>query len=127
MVTEKTMNQTEFEKIAKELSAFAETIRTRQDQKQTAIDDFGREVERYHAGKISKKALASSVPRVRKELQRLNKDIRRNIVNLNRIADRTRKFAVRQAPKTFRVTMGGVQSPIKRVVHHKAAAQKKKK
>jgi hypothetical protein len=120
MATEKEMNQSEFEKIAKELTAYAENIRARQDQKQTAIDDFGKERKRYQGGKISKKALAASVPRVRKELQRLNKDIRKNINNLNRIAARTRSFASRQAPKNFRVSLSGISGTAKKKVHHKA-------
>lgn len=121
MATEKEMNQSEFEKIAKELTAYAENIRARQDQKQTAINDFGKERKRYQGGKISKKALAASVPRVRKELQRLNKDIRKNINNLNRIAARTRSFASRQAPKNFRVSLSGISGTAKKKVHHKKA------
>ncbi len=126
MATEKRMNQSEFEKIAKEISAYAENIRTRQDQKQTAINDFGRERVRYHQGKISEKALASSVPRVRKELQRLNKEIRRNIRNLNKVAERTRKFAARQVPKNFTVSLTGVSASGKKKVHHAAKRGKKK-
>lgn len=110
MVTEKEMNQSNFGKIAKEINAFAEVIRSRQDQKQVIIDDFNKECKRYKAGKISKAALASSVPRVRKELQRLNSEIRRNIRNLNRTADRARRFSARQSPKNFRVSLSGVSS-----------------
>ena len=125
MATEKEMNQSEFEKIAKELTAYAETIRLRQDQKQTAINDFGKERKRYQGGKISKKALASSVPRIRKELQRLNKDIRKNINNLNRISERTKLFAQRQAPKSFRVSLSGISGMAKKKVHHNASRKKK--
>ena len=126
MATEKTMDQSEFEKIAKELSAYAETIRSRQDQKQTTINDFGKERKRYHEGKISKKALATSVPRVRKELQRLNKDIRKNINNLNRVAARTKTFAQHQTPKNFKVSLSGVSGSAPKKAHHHKATHKKK-
>ena len=55
MATEKEMNQSSFIKIAKEINAYAEVIRSRQDQKQVIIDDFNKERKRYKAGKISRK------------------------------------------------------------------------
>ena len=127
MATEKEMNQIEFEKIAKELSAYAEIIRSRQDQKQETIDDFGKEHKRYQNGKISKQALASSVPRVRKELQRLNRDIRKNINNLNRVAVRTKSFAQRQTPKNFRVSLSGISGSGGKKIHHHTVHHRKKK
>ncbi len=108
MATEKEMNQSNFIKIAKELNAFAEVIRSRQDQKQVIINDFNKERNRYKAGKISKKTLASSVPRVRKELKRLNNEIRKNIKNLNSTANRAKLFASRQVPKNFKVALSGI-------------------
>ncbi len=78
------------------------------NQKQVIINDFNKERKRYQAGKIARTALASSVPRVRKELQRLNNEIRRNIRNLNRTADKTKRFAARQSPKNFRVALAGI-------------------
>jgi hypothetical protein len=128
MATEKEMNQVEFEKIAKELSAYAEVIRSRQDQKQQTINDFGKERKRYQSGKISKQTLSSSVPRVRKELQRINRDIRKNINNLNRVAVRTKSFAQRQAPKNFKVSLSGISSSgTKKVHHHHTTTHKKKR
>jgi hypothetical protein len=108
MATEKEMNQASFAKISKELNAFAEVIRSRQDQKQVIIDDFNKERRSYHAGKIAKRTLASSIPRVRKELQRLNNEIRKNIRNLNSTAEKVKKFSARQSPKNFIVSMSGI-------------------
>ena len=108
MATEKEMNQSNFIKIAKEINAFAEVIRSRQDQKQVIIDDFNKERKRYQSGKISKKTLISSVPRVRKELKRLNDEIQKNIGALNKTADRAKLFASRQVPKNFRVAVSGI-------------------
>ena len=130
MATEKDMNQSSFIKIAKEINAFAEVIRSRQNQKQVIIDDFNKERKRYHAGKISRATLASSVPRVRKELQRLNNEIRKNIRNLHSTADRAKKFATRQVPKNFRVAVSGITlAGGKRKKHraHKRASKKAKK
>jgi hypothetical protein len=108
MATEKEMNQSNFIKIAKEINAFAEVIRSRQDQKQVIINDFDKERKRYKAGKISRKTLMSSVPRVRKELKRLNDEIRKNITSLNKAADRAKVFASRQIPKNFKVALSGI-------------------
>ncbi len=129
MATEKEMNQSSFIKIAKEINAYAEVIRSRQDQKQVIIDDFNKERKRYLAGKISKKTLVSSVPRVRKELQRLNNEIRRNIKNLNRTTERAKRFATRQTPKNFRVTLSGIKLAGKKKKHrvHKKTGKKKGK
>jgi len=108
MATEKEMNQSNFIKIAKELNAFAEVIRSRQDQKQVIINDFNKERKRYKDGKISRKTLVSSVPRVRKELKRLNDEIRKNIRSLNKSADKAKLFASRQVPKNFKVAVSGI-------------------
>jgi hypothetical protein len=110
MATEKEMNEAAFDKIASELDASAEIIRSRQDQKQVVINDFSKERKRYHQGKISEKALAASVPRIRKELQRLSKEIRKNINELGREASRTKSFAQHQSPKNFRVSVSGISS-----------------
>ena len=108
MATEKEMNQSSFAKIAKEINAYAEVIRSRQDQKQVIIDDFEKERKRYQAGKISRRTLSASVPRVRKELHRLNNEIRRNIQHLNNTANRAKDFASRQVPKKFKVSISGI-------------------
>jgi len=127
MATEKEMNQSSFIKIAKEINAFAEVIRSRQDQKQVIINDFNKEHKRYQAGKISKKTLVSSIPRVRKELQRLNNEIRKNIRNLNKTADRAKRFASRQAPKNFRVALSGVSLASAKRKKHRAHKRTNKK
>jgi uncharacterized protein YukE len=130
MATEKGMNQSGFVKIAKEIDAFAEVIRSRQDQKQVIIDDFDKERKRYQAGKIAKKTLISSIPRVRRELQRLNGEIRKNIKNLNRTAEKVKKFSARQNPKNFRVSLSGISlagSKKKKHRSHKRTQKRGKK
>jgi len=128
MATEKKMDQSDFGKISKELTAYAEIVRSRQDQKQIIMNDFNKERKRYKAGKISKKSLISSVPRVRKELQRLNNEIRKNIKNLQRTAKKTEIFAARQTPKKFKVSLSGISlSGTKRKKHRKHNRSVKKK
>ncbi|MCL5018252.1 MAG: hypothetical protein M1416_00585 [Candidatus Pacearchaeota archaeon] len=130
MATEKEMNQSSFIKIAKEINAYAEIIKSRQNQKQVIMNDFDKERERYKAGKISKASLASSVPRVRKELQRLNKDIRRNIMHLNKTADRAKRFATSQTPKNFQVSLSGINlagGKKKKAVHKTRSRTRKRK
>jgi hypothetical protein len=133
MATEKEMNQSGFIKIAKEINAYAEVIKSRQNQKQVIMNDFDKERERYKSGKISKVSLASSVPRVRKELQRLNDEIRRNITHLHKAADRAKKFATSQTPKSFKVSLsgitlaGGKKKAKRKVVHHRTKHRSRKK
>ena len=114
MAIEKRMNQQNFGKIVKDLTSFAEVIRSRQDQKQIIINDFDKERKRFKNGKISKKALSASVPRVRRELDRLDKQIKRNILALKNVAKRVEKFALAQAPKKFKVSMSGIKMSAKK-------------
>jgi len=127
MASEKAMNQSNFGNITKEITAYAEIIRTRQDQKQVVIDDFVNECKRYRAGKIAKKSLVSSIPRVRKELQRLNEEIRKNIRNLNQTAEKVKRFASRQTPKNFRVSLTGISSATTTKKKHRAHKRAHKK
>lgn len=119
MATAKSMNQINFEKIVKELTSYAEVIRSRQDQKQVIIDDFEKERKRFKSGKISKKSLSSSVPRVKKELDRLDLQIKKNIMYLKNTADKVKKFASSQSPKGIKVSVSGMAM--------KATPKKKKK
>jgi sulfate adenylyltransferase subunit 1 (EFTu-like GTPase family) len=110
MATEKDFNQASFTQIAKDIEIFAHEIKTAQDQKQIVIDNFEKERKRMQDGKISKKSLVASIPKVRKELQRLNDVIRKNIQSLNRTAGKIRDFSMRQSPKSFIVTVSGIKS-----------------
>ena len=119
------MDQSAFESILKDITASAEVIRSRQDQKQAVLNDFDKERQRLKQGKISKKALKSSVPKVRKELMRLNKDIRNNIRNLESVANRAKKFAGHQTPKSFIVSTSGFALGGAKTHHHKKHHKKR--
>ncbi|MBI2449459.1 hypothetical protein HYV49_04135 [Candidatus Pacearchaeota archaeon] len=110
MATEKKLDETAFGAIVKEITAFGEMIRTHQDEKQAAMDEFDKERERYHVGKISKKALVSSVRKVNRELKRLDNLIRKDISNLVKTNNQAKGFALKQAPRSFKVAMSGISS-----------------
>ena len=109
MAIEKKMDEYSYEDIVKELSAVGELIRSHQNEKQSVMNDFDKERQRFHAGIISRSALASSIPNVRKLLGDLDKAIRQDIRDIHKIALRTQKFADRQSPKSFRVTLSGLR------------------
>ncbi len=105
MATEKRMDETEFAKIVKELAACGELIRTHQDEKQAALNEFDKELERFRGGKISQKALASSVRKVNGELSKLDRNLRNDIRRVASVSNRARSMANRQAPRHIRVSM----------------------
>ncbi len=114
MAIEKTLDRSRFEKMVKELTSRAEVLRSRQDQKQVILNDFEKERERYKKGKISKKALSASVPRVRRELERLDNQIKNNILSLKKKSDEIKKMAANQSPKGFKVSISGLAMKSKR-------------
>ena len=134
MAQAKKMNEAAFAKLVKEFHAVGELIRARQDEKQAIIDAFNLEKKRYSAGKLSKKALESSVKKTNKEFARLDKELRRQIAKVNAIGTAAKKLASKQAPKVFRSKTTGISLPKKkskkkvkkRVVKRKKKAVKKK-
>lgn len=110
MVKSKKMDKAAYENIVKELSSHAEMIRSKQKAKQSIMDTFDREVKSYRMGKISRKALRASVPRVNAELRELDKELKEHISRVVRASKRVRVFAERQKPKRFKSTMTGVRS-----------------
>jgi len=110
MAKSKRLNASDFGNIVKEFTAYSELIKTRQGQKQAAMDSFDREVKASRAGKISKKALRSSVPRVNKVIRRLDKEIGKHIASIKSTSRRAVNFASRQRPKKVKATMQGIRS-----------------
>ena len=110
MVKAKKMDKAAYEDIVKELSSQAEMIRSKQRSKQSIMDTFDKEVRSYRTGKISRKALRASVPRVNKEIREFDREIRAHIVSVERAARRVALFAGRQKTKRFKATMLGIRS-----------------
>ncbi len=123
MVKVKKMNESFFAKILKEFNVAGELIRARQEEKQGLLDDFDSESKRFFFGKISEKALASSVKKTNTELQRLDRDLRANIAKSRKAGGRATALASAQVPIRYRATLSGiVGGEIK-----KATKKKKKK
>lgn len=132
MAKTKKMDESAFAKLVKEFHAMGELVRARQDEKQAIIDEFNSEGKRFFLGKISEKALASSVRKTNNELHRLDKSIRDAIARAGDIATQAKKFVSVQSPKTFRATLSGVSGITKkkkkarrRVVRRKPVAKRK--
>ena len=128
MVQVKKMNESFFAKILKEFSVAGELVRARQEEKQGLLDDFDSECKRFFFGKISEKALVSSVKKTNAELQRLNGDLRTNITKSKRAGERASKLVSAQVPIGYRATLSGiVGGESKKATKKKRRAPTKKK
>ncbi len=110
MAKSKKMNENAFAKLVKEFNSVGEVILTRQNEKQSVMDDFDAERVRYKKGRISEDTLASSAKKTNVELMRLDKNIRDAIVKVRKISIKMKEFAARQAPIVFRASVSGVKS-----------------
>ncbi len=126
MAQTKKTNTNFFAKMHKDLTSAVEKIRARQDEKQAILDQFDREGKRFFFGKISEKALASSVTKANKEIRRLDKAIRDTIIRAKEISDRERALVASQAPASFKATLSGITSGKRKVIKKKKSARKKK-
>lgn len=108
MVKTKHMNEDLFSKTLKELNVASELVRARQDEKQGLLDEFDKECKRFFFGKISRKALQSSVNKTNRELSRLDRQIRTNMVRSRNAGNRALREVAAQAPIGFRATMSGI-------------------
>lgn len=127
MAQEKKMNEVFFAQLLKDFNVVGELIRARQDEKQGLLDEFTAESKRFFFGKISEKALSSSVKKTNNELSRLDSDIRKAISRAKELSDRARKLTSNQAPIGFRATMAGIVSSAGKKVKKKKVRRKKKK
>jgi len=130
MARTKKMDEGYFASLIKDFNAFGELVRARQDEKQAVLDQFDTEAKRFFFGKISEKALASSVKKTNRELERLDRDIRKAITHAKHLIDKTRSFVSKQAPDKFRATLAGMEDfvrkkTVKKKVPKRAATKKK--
>lgn len=107
MVRVKRMNESALAEELRILNVAGEIVRSRQEEKQGLLDEFDATSKRFFFGKISERALASSVKKTNNELKRLNGDIRFNISRLRAASNRVIALAARQAPIGFRATLSG--------------------
>ncbi len=127
MAQTKKMNESFFVKIQKDLTATGELIRARQDEKQAIMDEFDKECKRFFFGRISEKALASSVKKTNQELQRLDKSIREAIYRARSLSIREMSLVSAQAPIGYKATLSGIRGGKKKIVKKKARKIVKKK
>lgn len=110
MANEKKMDESAYGSLVKEVTAVGELLRTHQDEKQAVMDEFDKEKIRFRQGKISKKAVLSSVKKVNKELASLDRAIRKDIAGVAKIANQIRHFTSKQSPRSLRAKLSGVHS-----------------
>lgn len=122
MVQTKKMNEVFFAKLLKEFTVAGELVRARQEEKQSLLNEFDQESKRFFFGRISERALISSVKKTNKELVRLNKEIKKNIARSRSASDRAMKLVSAQAPIGYRATLSGITGGKKK----KKAVKKKK-
>lgn len=126
MAQTKKMNESFFAQLLKDFNVAGELIRARQEEKQGLLDDFDSECKRFFFGKISERALMSSVKKTNNELHRLDVEIRQNITKSRRLADRAGRLSSAQAPIGFRATLSGISGGSKKKVVKKRKPVKKK-
>ncbi len=121
MVRVKMMNEEFFAKTLKEFNVAGELVRAREEEKQGLLDEFDKECKRFFFGKISERALASSVKKTNNELHRLDSEIRENMTKARSAADRAMKTISAQAPTHYRATLSGLigGNSSKKAKHHK--------
>ena len=118
------MNEEFFAKTLKEFNVAGELVRARQEEKQGLLDEFDEECRRFFFGKISEKALTSSVKKTNDELHRLDNEIGQNMSKARSAGDRASKLISAQAPVHYRATLSGLSGGGKSV---KKKGKKRKK
>ena len=104
----KKMNEATFGQILKEFHAVGELIRARQNEKQAILDEFDSESKRFFFGRISEKALESSIRKTNKEIGRLDREIRSSISNAKLLGKRMDTLVTNQSPLSFKATLSGM-------------------
>ena len=123
----KKLDESKLASVIKELHSLGELIRARQEEKQSIIEELESERGRYSVGKISKKALESSVAKTNKEFLRLDKEIRRQIARANALGNMAKSLSSQQAPKVFRAKTSGIFLLVKKAKKAKRKVAQKKK
>lgn len=127
MAKEKMMNETRFSKMVDEFDSLGELVKTRQDEKQSVMDEFDKERKRFHSGKISENTVGSSAKKTNKEMAKLNNEIRNIISRANKMANSMKEFVSSQSPKIFSARVSGITlNASKKKVKRKAQKRTKK-
>ena len=127
MVQTRKMNESFFVKLLKSLTVAGELVRARQEEKQALLNQFDAESKRFFFGRISEKALASSVKKTNIELVRLDKAIKLNIAKSKTLSNRISKLVSIQAPIKYTAKLSGIDGGKKKAVKKKVVKRKKVK
>ena len=128
MVKVKMMNENVFAKLVKEFNALGELIRTRQEEKQSVLNQFDTELARYKRGNISENTLASSIKKTNLELMKLDKNIREIIDKSMKYSARINDLVRSQRPIAYRARESGLglaSAPAKKKAVKKKVVKKK--
>lgn len=119
------INENNLDRLLKELTVRGEEIRSLQDEKQSVMDEFRKERERFRNGQISEQSLMTSVKKVTAELAALDLKIRRSIKDSQANAKKAHIYIETQIPEKYRATHQGiVRVAVKKKKRH---ASKKRK
>jgi len=124
MAKEKRIDSAAFQRIMREKTSFAESLRAHQDEKQSVLNEVVKEVRRVKAGAMSKRSFNVSMFRMRKEISRLDTAIRSDIKGVSSASIRSNKLAHRQSPRSFRISTTGVRSFARKRVKRRRAVEK---
>lgn len=124
MVQTKKMNESVFAQLLKSLTVAGEIIGARQEEKQALLNQFDTECKRFFFGKISERALISSVKKTNKELLRLDKAIRANISISKKLSNKVSILVFAQSPIKYIAKVSGIESEKKKVVKKKTVNKK---
>lgn len=125
MVQTRKMNESSFTHYLKQINVSGEMIKARQEEKQALLDEFDESCKRFFFGKISERTLASSVKKTNKELQRLDKEIKKNMTSAKKAAEKSAKLVSSQSPIRYRVTLSGITGGISKNKRSKRNTTKK--
>jgi len=124
MIELRKVDPNKFAKLHKELTSYIEMIRAKEDEKQVIIDQFNSESKRFFFGKISERALASSVKRANKELNSLDFEIRKAIKGAVELSMKEKEHIMAQNPTHYYATLSGIAGG--EVKRHKLKVKKRK-
>jgi len=127
MVQVRMMNEELFAKTIKEFNVAGELVRARQEEKQGLLDEFDQECKRFFYGKISRRALQSSVDKTNKELHRLDIEVRQNMTKARNAGTRATHIASAQVPVGYRATLSGISGGGKSKSKRRKARRKKRR
>jgi len=108
------INEARLDGFLKDITVRGEEIRSLQDEKQSVMDEFRKECERFRNGRISEQSLMASTKKVNAELAAIDFKIRKSIRESQTNAQRARVYVESNVPERYRATHRGIIRVAKR-------------